>query len=1144
MRLSQGRLTLSASDLANHLGCGYLTRLDLAAARRELEPPRYNDPTLEVLQELGRRHEQRYVEHLAAQGLRVRSITEQDEAAVAATRAALRDGFDVVVQGTLVRDGWLGRPDILRRLPEPGPDGGHRYEVHDTKLARETRAGTMLQLCLYSDLLSDIQGVMPERFFVVTPGAATLGGAFDEREYRLADYLAYYRFVRGSLLGAAASGSGATEPEPVPHCEVCRWWLRCDRSWRDTDHLSLVAGITRLQRRELESRQIVTLAGLAVQPDPLGWRPARGSREGMERSQRQARIQLHGRASGRPVHELLLPVEAGRGLTRLPEPSLGDLFLDLEGDPFIGTGGREYLFGTAAVDAGGDIRYESVWGLTERDERTAFETLVDRIMTAWERHPDMHVYHYAPYEPAAFKRLMGRYGTREDEIDRLLRAERFVDLLAVVRHGLRASVERYSIKDLEPFFGLERAIPLRDVAPFKRMLERALELEEHEAITGDAQAAVEAYNRDDCVSALELRRWLESLRAELVAGGVEVPRPEPKSGDATEQLNERLLKVRELAAQLTAGLPPEPAERTAEQHSRWRLAQMLEFHRREQKAVWWEYYRLEALDDEDLADEQGAIVGLEFVAAAGGTPKCPVHRYRYPAQKCEIRKGVVYTRGSVEVGEIFGIDLVARTVDITKRMAARDLHPASIFVHDSVNNAPIEQALVRLAEDVRDHGMAADGANRAARVLLTAAPPRFHDGAALEPLPGENSTRTAIRLGLVLDGTVLPIQGPPGSGKTYTGARMILELVRVGRTVGVCGTSHKVIDNLLQEIVREAARKNDPVRIARKVSEDPAADTGAILHTTDNGRVRSMLENGEAQIAAGTPWLWSRPEFARAVDVLFVDEAGQMSLANVLAISQAADSLVLLGDPRQLDQPVQGSHPDGVAVSALEHLLQGHATVPPDRGLFLAETWRLPPAICAYTSETFYENRLFPRPDLERQVLDGDTPYAGSGLWYMPVEHDGNTNTAPEEVDAVEGLVRSLLAGTHWTDRHGDRHPLGPEDIMVVAPYNAHVGRIAERLKSLGVRAGTVDRFQGQQAPVVIVSLATSTPEEAPRGMEFLYSLNRLNVATSRAQCACILVASPRLFDPECRTPRHMRLANAFCRYLEVARSHETPLPV
>src|SRR6185437_11993423 len=246
---------------------------------------------------------------------------------------------------------------------------------------------------------------------------------------------------------------------------------------------------------------------------------------------------------------------------------------------------------------------------------------------------------------------------------------------------------------------------------------------------------------------------------------------------------------------------------------------------------------------------------------------------------------------------------------------------------------------------------------------------------------------------------------------------------------------------------------------------------------------------------------------------LIVDEAGQMALANVLAVAQSAKSVVLLGDPQQLEQPLRGSHPDGAELSALEHFLNGAKTIPPERGLFLERTWRLHPELCRFTSEVFYENRLASREGLQLQKIEGHPWLSNSHLWWVPVQHSGNQSAAEEEVEAVASLVKSLLgAGVTWTDDEGARRPLELTDILIVAPYNAQVFDLRESIP--GGAIGTVDKFQGQQAPVVIYSLATSSPEDAPRGMEFLYSLNRLNVATSRAQTMVSSSQVPGFWSP------------------------------
>ena len=1127
MRMAFDRLELSASDLANHLGCHHLTDLDLAAAKGDLAPPKWRDPAMKVLQERGLALEQAYLDQLRRQGCRVAEPgPDEDGSALERTIRAMRDGADVIYQATLKGDRWRGRADFLRRVDQPSRLGSWSYEVLDAKLARETRAGTILQLCLYSHLVADIQGILPEHMHVIV-----LRDDFELVPFRVHDFLAYHRLVRRQLEAAISGAHGVSEtyPDPVPQCEICRWWRSCDRRRRDDDHLCLVAGISKMQINELQGWGIATLAELAQLPLPLARKPERGAEDTYIGIREQARVQLEGRRSGTPVSELLPAVEA-QGLCRLPAPCPGDVFLDFESDPFVGTCGLEYLLGWTLGSAD-QPESHCRWALGPAAERTSFEAFIDQIMARLERWPDLHIYHFAAYEPAALKRLMGRYATREDQLDRLLRARCFVDLHVVVRQALRASVERYGLKELELFYGFERVVDLRSASLHRHAFERALELGRQDAVPQTTRDAIEVYNRDDCISTMRLRDWLERLRDEAILAGRVIARPEPESGAPPEALGERQRRVQELYDRLAGDIPPDPLERSREQQARWLLANMLDWHRREKKALWWEYFRLCELPEEDLLAERAALSGLEFAQRIAAPKKSVVDRYRFPPQECEIREGDELRHQGKRFGRVKAIDVAACIVDVKKGPGVAELHPGSVFRHSDIDDKVKHEALMRLGEWVADNGIDAQGPLRAGRDLLLRRTPR--PGAEL--VAGQETLAAARGWVAALDRSVLPIQGPPGAGKTYTGARMITSLVRAGKTVGITALSHKVIRNLLNEVVRAAEEENTPLRCAQRVSEpsDPAQAT--IVEIADNASMLDQIRSGAAQVAAGTAWLWAREEFLEAVDVLFVDEAGQLTLADVLAVSQAAGSFVLLGDPQQLGQPLQGSHPEGTDVSALEHLLGGQKTIHPEQGLFLDHTWRLHPRICDFASELFYEDRLRPRPNLDRQVIDGPTPFAGAGLWFVPVLHQGNQSSSPEEVERIVGLVALLTAGSvHWTDRANHRRPLGLSDILIIAPYNAQVAALKARLPA--ARVGTVDKFQGQEAPVVICSLTTSSPEEAPRGMEFLYSPNRLNVAVSRAKTACILVGCPALFEPECRSPAQMRLANGFCRYLELAR--------
>ncbi len=1128
MRIDGATIRLSATDLVGHLNCRHLTFLERGVARGLVAAPKIWDPALAALWERGKQHEACYIDHLAGQGLNIVSIGGVDVTsdAVAETEAALQAGAPVVVQGALQSGTWGGRADVLLRTPASSNLGDWSYEVVDTKLARETKGATVLQISLYSDLLGQLQGRAPEHMHVVPPYAG-----FSPETYRVADYAAYYRVVRTSLEAAVAAADDAqTYPDPNPHCDICRWRDACDQRRRADDHLSLVAGISRAQRVELAGRDVDTVVALAEMPLPLAWKPERGAPDAYLRVREQARVQVEARLSGAPVFELL-PHEPGFGLSRLPAPSPGDIFLDFESDPYVGEHGLEYLLGYECRAPGGDWIYTPLWALTRAEEKAAFETFIDVVTARWATFPDMHIYHFGGYETGALKRLMGRYATREDELDRILRGLLPVDLLSVSRQSVRAGVESYSLKKLEPLFGFVRDTSLPDARLALTRLQTSLELDEPSEVDPADRATVQAYNREDCVATRHLRDWLEELRAAEIGKGVEIARPEPGDFTPSENVAQWLAAIAPLVEALTTNTPVDPAERTAEQHGRWLLAHMLEWHRREDKAVWWEYFRLRDLGADELLDEKSALSGLVYVETVGGTPAAPINRYRFAPQDTDVRPGksLQYVGGQ-PMGAVEDISPEARTVDIKTRKDTAGLHPAAVFVHEYLSPEPMKQSLLRLATHVAAHGLTGDGPYAAAEALLMRRAPDLGDGVAIQA-DAESTLEAAQRIAPLLAKGVLPIQGPPGTGKTYTAARMICALVRQGKKVGVVANSHAVVRNLLDKVIEAADETGIDLHCVQR-PKDKEDDSHRLRIAAKPADLFAAL-NDDCHVAGGTAWLWSSPDAFGSVDVLFVDEAAQMSLANVLAVSQAAPALILIGDPQQLDQPTQGSHPEGTDCSALHHLLHGQQTIGPDQGLFLAETWRLAPSICAYTSELFYEGKLHPRPGAEGQAIAGAGALSGSGLRYLAVEHRGNQSASIEEAEAIAALVQELMsANATWTDRDG-AHALTPDDILIIAPYNAQVYEIQRRLP--GARAGTVDKFQGQEAAIAIYSMATSSPDDAPRGMEFLYSPNRLNVATSRAKCLSILVASRNVFEAECRTPRQMQLANAFCRYLEVA---------
>jgi predicted RecB family nuclease len=1156
-------IRLSATDLSHFLSCRHLTALDLAAVHKlRARPHRPDDPLLELLWKRGLEHEKAFVEALRREGravLDLNDIPRNDaERAIEQTCEAIRAGVDVIVQAALRHESWFGYADVLVRREVPSSLGPWSYEVIDTKLARETRAGTVLQLGLYTAMLAELQGATPEQFHVVIPAPGGLTQI--SIPFRVDDYAAYMRLMQRELVRSTHMDPDELAqlhyPDPVEHCDICGWRVTCDRKRHEDDHLSLVAGLGRMHRRELSANSITTLASFAALPEQLPFRPKRGSKDTYARYRQQALVQLQSRMQETILYSLrpaeppprdpAQPVEP-RGLSRMPAPSPGDVFLDLEGDTYADEGGREYLFGIALVEADGTVDYRKWWAFTAAEEREAFESVMDFIMDRLERHPDMHIYHFAHYEPTAFKKLMGRHATRERELDRLLRGGRFIDLLGVVRQSMWAGVESYSIKRLEPLYQFKRDVNLPDAGHSLRRMEYALQVRQPTLVLDADREIILGYNRDDCVSTLRLRDWLEQVRTEAESQGIPCPRPPFEPDVPPERVTERDLAVRELRAELLRDVPDE--SRTAEQHATWLLAFLLDYHRREDKATWWEYFRLRELSDEELLDERQAVSGLQFVERVDDGERSEVRkrrtgvidRYSYPEQDMDIDRGanLMQTDGK-DFAKVDSVNRAKQTIDIYKSRGKAEVHPTALIQFEYIRVEEIEDSLMRLGQAAANAGLRALSPS-AAVALLLGNPPRLRSGSFIKT-PDESEVDFAIRTVRNLDRSVLAIQGPPGAGKTYTGAHIIAALVADGKRVGVTANSHKVIRKLLDEASKVARKAGIPLRAAHKdgmSSEESNQDP--VFSVPSNEAGFDALTSGEAQVLGGTAWLWAREEFANSIDVLLVDEAGQMSLANVLAVSQSANSIVLLGDPQQLDQPTQGSHPDGVAVSALQHMLGSDKTIPEDRGIFLPTTWRMAPSLCAFSSELYYERRLFSKHGLEHQALQNAGDLSSAGLWYVDVSHDGNRNHSPEELDVIVKLVERLTRpGVTWTDENSNAKQVGISDILVVSPYNTQVNRLTEKLPE-GARVGTVDKFQGQQAPVVIYSMATSRPKDAPRGMEFLYSPNRLNVATSRAQCAVILVASPHLFQPECRSVRQIKLANGLCRFREMANALALP---
>jgi predicted RecB family nuclease len=1094
VQLKDGRFFFSPSDLVGYLACPHLTTLELEVARRDRAKPHTRDAISTLVAEKGDLHEAAYLAQLRAEGHEVVEIelaTGDFDRAARETEQAMRDGAEVVYQATFAREGWRGLADFVVRVAEPSELGSWSYEAWDTKLARSAKPAAVLQLVFYSQEIARIQGRLPERLHVV-PGTGVV------ETFRPADFDAFFRTAQRRLREHIDSNT-ASYPWPCDHCDRCDFITVCMDRWRDDDHLTRVASIRRDQIERLNGVGVTTLAGLARSDPDL--RVERLAPPMLERLRDQAGLQLHRTETGELTRHLLEPIEK-RGFGLLPPPSPGDIFFDMEGDPFYeAEGGLEFLFGVL-WQADGGIEYRAIRAGDRSSEQGAFEELIDLVHERRRAHPDLHVYHYAAYEPSTLARLMGEHATREAEVDELLRGEVFVDLLQVVRQSLRAGVSSYSLKEIEQFF-FTRSAKLRSGNDAVLAFEQYLADEDESHLV-----EIEAYNEEDCRATLDLRDWLLEQRGHAEGEfGVSIPlRGPPEVREPDEESEEILSETERLRAELLVG--------AEEGDERWLAAQLLEYHRREARPGWWWYFRRFEMTDDELIEDAEAIAGLTW----DGAEPVPVvksldYRFTFPAQQHHFDVG----DGGSDPAEggtgwtVAAVDNALGTITLRRAKASREQRlPTALVPGGPYPTKAQRAALRRLANSM----LMGDGHWPALRKMLRRDLPL--GGATVQRAEIEEQRALAVSL----DSTYLYVQGPPGSGKTYRGAQMIVALITAGKKVGVTSQSHKAIHNLLDEVV-EAARKEGVAFTGLKWGDTPY-EGDAIESTKELDDALAA----ETLLVAGTAWLFAREEMNEALDVLVIDEAGQISLADALAMGTSADSLILLGDPLQLAQVTQGVHPPGSGASVLEHLLDGHETIPEDRGIFLERSRRMHPEVCRFISEAFYEGRLTSIAECE-----GRTTSLGVGIRWLPVEHEGNRVDSVEEADAIAAEIEKVQAGSY---REGADRPLRAGDVMVVAPYNAQVRLLRERLPA-GVEVGTVDKFQGREAPVVFYSMASSSGEDVPRGLDFLLSRNRLNVAISRAQCLAYLVCSPRLLEVNCRTIEQMKLANALCRFVELA---------
>ncbi|MFZ1178630.1 MAG: TM0106 family RecB-like putative nuclease [Mycobacterium sp.] len=1127
-------IVYSASDLAAAARCEYALLRDFDAKLGWGPAVTIEDELFARTVALGNEHERRELERLREKFGDAIAIIGRPAytlaglaAAAAATQRAIASRAPAVYQAAMFDGRFVGFADFLVRDDE-------QYRVIDTKLARSPEVTALLQLAAYADALAD-SGVP------VAPDAELQLGDGTVVRYRLCDLIPVYRSQRARvqrLLDEHYAGGTAVrwEDAGVGACLRCPL---CNEQLRITDDLLLVAGMRVSQRDKLLDDGITTVAELAEHNGPV---PELAS-NAVGKLTAQAKLQVRQRDTGAPQFEIADP----QPLTLLPEPDPGDLFFDFEGDPLWTADGHEwgleYLFGV--LEAGPADNFRPLWAHNRVDERKALTDFLAMVAKRRKRRPNMHIYHYAPYEKTALLRLAGRYGVGEDEVDELLRSGTLVDLYPLVRKSIRVGTESFSLKALEPLY-MGAQLRVGDVTTATGSITSYARYCELQADGRYDDAAsllkeIEDYNHYDCRSTQELRNWL--LVRAWESGVTPIGAQPVPDGNTVEDRDQLAVTLSTFTGDAAIG------ERTPEQTAVALLAAARGYHRREDKPFWWAHFDRLNFPVDEWSDNTDVFVAVDAsVSVDWHTPA----RARKPQRRVQLRGELARGDLMTNVFALYDPPAPPGMTDNPDRRAAG----RAVVVEADDQTVPTEVVIVErvgsdgktfdqlplaltpgppvpttaLRESIESTAAAvAAGLPQLPRsavvdILLRRAP-RTRSGT---PLPRSTDTVADITAAaLDLDSSYLAVHGPPGTGKTHTAAQVIGQLVTGhGWRIGVVAQSHATVENLLDCVIDAGL---EAWRVAKKRYDHNAPRWQEI----DGSAYAAFIADTAGCVVGGTAW-----DFANAnrvpqgsLDLLVIDEAGQFCLANTIAVAPAAVNLLLLGDPQQLPQVSQGTHPEPVDTSALDWLVDGERTLPDERGYFLDRSYRMHPAVCAAVSALSYDGRLHSHTHCTAaRRLEGYQP----GVHVLPAAHHGNSTESPEEADAIAAEIRQLL-GTSWTDEHGTR-ALTASDVLVLAPYNAQVALVRRRLTSAGlggVRIGTVDKFQGGQAPVVFISMTASSADVVPRGISFLLNRNRLNVAVSRAQYAAVIVRSPALTEYLPATPPGLIDLGAFLALTE-----------
>ena len=1130
MKIKNNKFFVSPSDLNNFVACKYTVLNEIKYHNKEIRksPDRAND---KLWKEMGVEHEKRHYKILKEKykkSITIKSdLNEKDR--FDETVRAIQKGYDLIYHAYLIDDNLRGEADFLIKCDTKSDLGDYSYEVYDTKITRNLKPRHITQITAYSDMLGKIQKVLPEKMYLID-------GSDEYHSFKTIEYIDLFNHSKKEFIKFLSNISKEKiYPEKCSYCNLCDWKDECDKTWENDNYINLVAGSNKSQIEKLKKNKIRTVEQLSK--TKLTAIDLKINAESFKKIQLQAQLQEEKRNTGEDKI-VILDSDFGKGFYKLPKPDDGDVFFDIEGYPRMDRP-FEYLHGLYYKDKG-KLKFKDLWAknYNKESEKNIFIELINFLEKRFVEYPNAHIYHYASYEKRAIRELATSYSSefpKGDIVnDDLLRKEKYVDLFSIVSQSIRTSERDLSLKSIEKFYNFKRKADIvkadDSVIKYDNWIATKNEKYKQDIIN---------YNEEDCISTYLLREFLVKNKPENIDWFVKQEEITKEGEEPNKYRRKASNKLSREEVEVDLNNRLEKKKNKTNKKFVENLKNFIGFHWKSNKPEFWEVFDRAEKTHLELEDDTECIANCVLI---DDKPKVTedgfVYSYRFNDQNYKQKEG----KSAFDAHQIKGLGTIhsieenfpdknivkilvskrRKNIEMPSHLTLGNTMPPQVHQHDQALNKFLEDYILNNGENYKS-----------IMDMLERKEPDIKNIKSGSILIEENKDLITQSIEIVknLNNSYLTIQGPPGTGKTYTSAKIIIELMKAGKKVGVTSNSHEAIKTLLIAIEQQAVDQNYEFSGMRKSKSSDKHDWKFIRNVTTG----KPLNMDSYSLFAGTSWFFVDPRMNKTLDYLFIDEAGQVALGTTIANATSADNLVLIGDQMQLSQPMRAKHEGYARMSSLDFILEDDDTISTDKGVFLNVTRRLNKKICNYISTSFYDSRLTSDPITEtRSVNLKLDPIKDEGLFYVPIDHNGCSQRSDEEADLVEKVFNKIVNKEYKSENITGK--ISAKDIMVVAPYNAQANNIRERLKKKfkdDVRVGTIDLFQGQEAKVVLISMTTSDVESLPRHKDFFFSRNRLNVAISRAECVAIIIFNENLLLASASSIKEMKLINSFCKLLE-----------